>query len=219
MRKIGIAVACALAASGCAHTGQSFSLSPAGPEDQAPALTNRDVTRSTDAMESALGALYTRASLFEEPKRGSAEWDKVILAGMDHVDDGCNEYLTAVYIAARNDKKALRRPSSIARSFQESGASQAAFSSPEAAEKAAAGAPPKQREKRSLGLEAALFHASNEDSRNRYRRKVFAPARQAARREKFGALAALRGYLALCSPARVEAQLLEAAEGRKRRGR
>ena len=215
MWRIATALIGAMAVSGCAQMGQDFSLRGQSPDNLHPEITNARVTRSTDEMESALGALYTRASLFEEPKRGSADWDRVILAGMDFVDESCGEYLTAVYIAERDAARTPSFGASIASVFGGGGVTKATFSSPEAAEKAAdqadkASSAAAEDQKRPLSLQAAFFHAANEDSRAAYRRKLFAPAKAAKRREKFAALAALRGYVALCAPARVEAQLVKA---------
>lgn len=195
----------ALAVSGCSFSGDSFSEAT----ELQPSLTNERITESTDATESALGALYTRASLFEEPKPGSAQWDAVIMAGMDYVDESCGDYLNAVYLAHRNKDATPSFGSSIASLFGGSTVSGSAFGAPEdrSTRMAVKKAEPQPEP---LGIEAAKFHAANEDSRKAYRKSLFAGGRASKRREKFAALAAIRGYANLCSASAVEAQLAKA---------
>lgn len=196
MRILIAAALCAMGVSGCAQNSHRIETADA----LRPALTNERITRSTDETESALGALYTRASLFDEPAKGEREWDEVILAGMDYVDEACAEYLDALHLAGSG---AAPRPlgSSVGGLFARPAPAPAPGEVIETADT------------RETAPNVAALKAALDKSRATYRSKLFRTSRRAERRNKFGALAAIRGYLALCGPSGLHAEATRVSAG------
>ncbi len=73
-----------------------------------------ETKESTAELDEALKFFYQRAGLGEAPSRNNADWDEVIYAGFDYIDERCEVYVDALHWYNRAQSAAIKEVSIVA---------------------------------------------------------------------------------------------------------
>jgi hypothetical protein len=180
-------------------------------------ISKSRIAESTNNQNEVFKSLYVRAGLAENeqgsqaPIRDSLQWDDVVRAGMDYVDEQCELYMNSIFWAHRVSDTLVKNLGLVGATTSAvlglADASSATIGYVAAAFGLSAAVVDVTASGLLYKLNPSVVRSVIENSKSAYRSAVLNKDSTHQYRNKPGAAAAIRGYLALCLPAGIEKQI------------